>query len=116
MYIAYKKNNGQSQYILRESCTIDSQLTFRDLFNLGSDPSLLIKYPGGNAFYFDEKMEDILSESGVDYNSDELEDLFWPWIRSDIRRAIDTFEGRSSNPPQKKLTKNEKNQIAARVH
>jgi hypothetical protein len=116
MYIAYKKNHGQSQYILRESCIIDSQLTFRDLFDLGSDPSLFVKYPGGNAFYFDEKMEDILSESGADYDSDEIEDLFWPWIRADIRRAIETFKSRSSNKHHKNLTKREKNQIAAQVH
>ncbi len=116
MYIAYKKNHGLPQYILRESCILDSQLTFRDLFDLGSDPSLFIKYPGGNAFYFDEKIEDILSESGVDYDSDELEDLFWPWIRMDIRRAIETFKSRSSNSRQKNLTEKEKNQIATRVH
>ena len=116
MYIAIEKNSGQSQYILRESCIINSQLTFRDLCNLGPDPSLFVKYPGGNAFYFDENLEDLLCESGVDYDSDELEDLFWPWIKPDIRRAIDTFKSRSSNPRQQKMTEKEKNQIAARVH
>ena len=116
MYIAFKKNRGQAQFILRESCTIDNQLTFRDVFNLGSDPSLFIKYPGGNSFYFDENMEDAIFESGTDYDPDKLEEIFWPWIRLDIRRAIDTFRNRSFKTVLKKLTPGEKNQIAARVH
>ena len=102
--------------MLRESYTIDDQLTFRDLFDLGSDPSLFIKYAGGNAFYFDEKLEDGIIESGGIYNSDELEDLFWPWIKPDIRRAIETFKNRSSTSRRKRLTRKEKDEISARVH
>ena len=116
MYIAFKKNKGQAQFVLRESCTIDNRLTFRDLFDLGSDPSLFIKYPGGNSFYFDEKMENAISESCVDYDPDKLEEIFWPWIRLDIRRAVDTFRNRSYKNVLKKLTPREKAQIAARVH
>lgn len=115
MYIAFKRKNHKPVYLLRESCTIDGQLTFRNLFDLGADPSLFITYAGGNAFYFDEKIEDALSELGVDYDPDELEDLFWPWIRPDIKRAIDTFRNRSKNS-YKKLTVSQKNHIAQSVH
>ncbi|MCD4719219.1 MAG: DnaJ domain-containing protein [Desulfobacula sp.] len=116
MYIAFKKNKDLAQFVLRESCTINNQLTYRNLFDLGSDPSLFIKYPGGNAFYFDENMEDTLSESNADYDPDKLEEIFWPWIRLDIRRAIDTFRNRSYKNARKKLTRKEKDQIAACVH
>lgn len=116
MYIALHKTRGRSHFILRESCTIDAQLTCRDLFDLGPDPSVFITYAGGNAFYFDGAIEDSLSESGVDYDSDELEDLFWPWIRPDIRRALDTFRNRSSRSGYKKMTAREKDRIAAHVH
>jgi hypothetical protein len=116
MYIAFKKNRGQVQFTLRESCTIDDQLTFRDLFDLGSDPSLFIKYPGGNAFYFDEDMENAISRSGADYDPDKLEDIFWPWIKLDIRRAIETFRNRSYRNAHTKLSPREKDRIAARVH
>ncbi len=88
----------------------------RDLFDLGPDPSLLIKYPGGNAFYFDEAMEDAISGNGATYDPDELEDIFWPWIRPDIKRAVDTFQNRSSKSTRKKLTKKEKEALSARVH
>lgn len=102
--------------MLRESCAIDDQLTFRDLFDLGPDPSVFIKYAGGNGFYFDETMEEAISEAGDGFDADELEDLFWPWIKPDIRRAVETFRNRSSKSVRKKLTDREKDQISACVH
>ncbi len=116
MYIAIEKNNNQARYFLRESCTIGEQLTFRTLFDLGPDPSNFIIYAGGNAFYFDETMDAALSSCNSDYDPDELEDLFWPWIRPDIRRAIDTFRHRSSSGRKKRLSAREKDQIALQVH
>jgi hypothetical protein len=96
MYIAFKKISGQPQYFLRESCIIEGRLTFRDIYSLGKNPSLFIKYVGGNAFYFDETIEEAILQSNATYDSDELEDLFWPWIKPDIKRAIDTFRSRSN--------------------
>ena len=116
MYIAYKKNKGRSRYILRESCTLKDQLTYRDLFDLGSDPAKFIKYAGGNAFYFDEAIDEALFKADADYDSDELEDLFWPWIKPDIKRAIDTFRNRSSDSNYKKLDKRQKEYISSQVH
>ncbi|MCP3875310.1 MAG: J domain-containing protein [Desulfobacteraceae bacterium] len=116
MYIAFNKNKKQSHFILRESCTIENQLTHRDLFDLGPDPSMFIKYAGGNAFYFDEAIEDALFEANADYDADDLEDIFWPWIRLDIRQAIDTFRNRSSKNNDKKLSAAQKDQIVSQVH
>jgi len=116
MYIAFKKENRKSGYVLRESCTIDDQLTYRDLLDLGTEPSRFIKYTGGNAFYFDEAIEDALCEIGLDYDPDEMEDLFWPWIRPDIKRAIETFKNRSSKNNHKQLTDSQKSQIKVSVH
>jgi hypothetical protein len=116
MYIALKKYKDGSHHILRESYTKNNQLTFRNLFDLGSDPSLYIQYAGGNAFYFNEKMEDAISKKHPNYDSDELEDLLWPWIKPDIRRAIETFKNRSSQNQYKTLTNREKNHITANVH
>ncbi|MBF0258782.1 MAG: hypothetical protein HQK62_08085 [Desulfamplus sp.] len=117
MYIAYKKKRGRSRFILRESCVIDNQLTFRDLFDLGRDPSVFIKYAGGNAFYFDEKMEDALYVAfGGKYDSDELEELFLPWVKPDIRRVVDSFRNRSSKSKKVKLSDVQKDRISAKVH
>lgn len=102
--------------MLRETCTIDNQLGFRDLFDLGADPSVFIRYAGGNAFYFDETLEDALSETGARFDSDDLEDLFWPWIKPDIKRAIDTFKRRSPGKGHQRLTPGEKDRITACTH
>ncbi len=114
MYIAFKKINRHPRYFLRESCTIRGKLTFRDIHALGPDPSLFIKYAGGNAFYFDEAMEDAIFQSNADYDSDELEDIFWPWIKPDIRRAIDTFRNRSNK--KEEWSDLEKEQILSQIH
>ncbi|MFH2060369.1 MAG: DnaJ domain-containing protein [Pseudomonadota bacterium] len=116
MYIAFQKFKNQSNYRLRESCTINKKLTFRELFDLGPDPSVYIKYVGGNAFYFDEILEKTIVASGIVFDSDELEDLLWPWIRIDIRQAIETFKGRSSTKKYKKLDVAQKQKIEQMVH
>ena len=115
MYMAYEKKKGQPQFFLRESLTINNELTFRNLYDLGPDPSAVILYPGGNAFYFDEKMEDALSASGAEYDSDTLEEIFRPWLRPDIRQAVDTFMNRSCRSTKRKLTEIQKKEILRTV-
>jgi hypothetical protein len=120
MYIAFiktrRKTRRGSRYILRESCRLNGNLTFRDLFDLGPDPSAFIKYVGTNAFYFDEDMEEAVSQSASNYDSDVLEDIFWPWVKPSVRRAVDTFRNRSSNTGYKKLNTSQKDRIKAQVH
>ncbi len=115
MYMAYEKKNGCPQFFLRESLILNNEMTFRNLYDLGPDPSAHIVYPGGNAFYFDEKMEDALSASGAAYDSDELEEIFLPWLRPDIRQSVNSFMNRSSRTAKKKLTETEKQEIFKNV-
>ena len=88
MYIALKNINKKVCYFLRESFFLNDELSFRDLFDLGSDPSDFIIYPGGNACYIDEVVEKALKKAGANFDYDMLEDLFWPWIRPDIKRLL----------------------------
>lgn len=116
MYLAVKKIKGVTRYILRESYGSGSRMRFRDIFDLGPEPSEYIDYIGHNAFYFDENLEDCIRDrSEKEYDSEELEDLLWPWIRPDVRQAIYTFKNRSS-PRRAKLTETEKARIASDVH
>ena len=115
MYLAYEKKKGRPHFILRESLVVNAQLTFRDLYELGPDPSAVILYPGGNAFYFDEKMEAALAASGAVYDSDALEEIFRPWLRPDIREALESFMNRSFRGTRKKLTDIEKQSILKQV-
>jgi len=61
---------------------------------LGSDPGRYVIYPGGRAFYIDEVVEDTLSSLGVNPSADEMEDVFWPFIKPEIRRVIEPFRHR----------------------
>lgn len=115
MYIAATNQKRGIRFFLRESCRSGSRLTFRDLADLGDNPGAMIKYPGGNAFYFDEDLEYQLTRAGVTVDDDHLEDLFWPWLRPDIRRAVETFRGRSG-VRFNRLTKHQKEKIASTVH
>jgi len=95
MYLAQKKVKGKTYYVLRESYSKGDTLSFRDLFELGSDPSRFIVYPGGNAYYIDEKIEERLNVLGIQPDADTLEDMFRPFLRPDIKRAVDCFQNRS---------------------
>lgn len=116
MYIAVHRVAGRHKYTIRESCRIDGRMTCRDLFDLGSDPSAFIQYSGTNAFYFNETLEDSLISQVSDYDADELEDIFWPWLRPDVRYAVETFRGRGSKTGFKRLSRKEKDHILSSVH
>ncbi len=113
--MAYIPKKGRPHYVLRESCLKKEGTGFRTLFDLGPDPRAFIQYVGGNAFYFDEEMEATLLEKAQTYDADELEDIFWPWIRADIKAAVSTFRNRSGRS-SKKLSADEKEQIATHVN
>jgi len=114
VYIAVTSKKRETRFFLRESCKTGDRLTHRDLADLGNNPGSFIKYPGGNAFYVDEELEDRLNKVGANFDDDHLEDLFWPWIRPDVRRAVETFKGRSQNSGST-LTTAQKEQITSSV-
>jgi hypothetical protein len=81
-------------YVLRESVLKDGFWVSRDLMDLGEDPTQYIVYPGGTGYYFDPCVESILDEKGVVYEAAELEEVFLPFLRSDIRRVVEMFAQR----------------------
>jgi hypothetical protein len=120
VYIALKNKNKKVSYFLRESFLFNGELDFRDLFDLGSDPSDFIIYPGGNAFFIDEVVENALKKADANFNYDMLEDLFWPWVRPEIKRAVETFRNRSFSNTKSginpKMNDQEKTCIDKSVH
>lgn len=91
MYLARTFLRGRPRYLIRESFPKDGAYLHRDLFDLGDDPGRFIVYPGGNAFYIDEAVEDAVNALGVGPGGDELEDMFWPFVRPDIRVKLEPF-------------------------
>lgn len=116
MYIA-RITDRPPHYMLRESVKTDGALESRDLFDLGSTPGQWVCYPGGNAFYLDEALVYDVMDKACDFDADALEDLFWPWVRPDIRRATAVFRDRTSNrTKRKRLTRAQKEEILKTTH
>ncbi len=96
MYMARIKNKNKDTYVIRESIPVGDTLGFKDLFNLGPSPGAWIDYPGGNAWYISPDLESAVSDAAANFDSDLLEDLFWPFLRPGIRRAVEAFRDRSA--------------------
>ena len=70
--------------------------------DLGAAPQSYIVYPGGNAFYIDERVEEKLASAGVSYRYEELEELFWPFVDPAIRVLLEPFMSRGQAKPKAK--------------
>ncbi|WP_321493549.1 J domain-containing protein [uncultured Desulfobacter sp.] len=115
MYLAKIKKDRQITYVLRESVRQGEQMVARDIFDLGPCPGAWIDYPGGNAWYLSPDLESKISSLAGTFDSAQLEDLFWPFIRPAIRRATQTFRQRSDRK-YSPMTMAQKQTIARQVH
>jgi len=88
MFIAKEEKHGYISYSICESVIEDGRLINKKLFDLGTDPSAFIHYPGGNSFYIDESIELTLLEKGYKVDTFMLEKLFWPFVDPRIKRIL----------------------------
>jgi|GEM_PF-88416 len=100
VYLKRKYRHGRAHYILRESYLDGKCWKCRNLMDLGQEPGSFIEYPGGNGFYLHEVVEDTLRRQGAHYSDDELEAVFIPFLRADIRRIVERFSV-PSNPAKR---------------
>ena len=115
MYLACKEVKHKTHYCIRESYRAGDHLYSRDLFDLGTDPEHYIVYPGGNAYYIDEVVTDKLWAFGVRPDSDDLDDIFWHFLRPDIRTALDYFR-RRKGAQSGRISQAEEEKIRTQVH
>jgi hypothetical protein len=95
MYLARKYINGKIHYSIRESFRDKDCFKSRDLFDLGTDPTRFIVYPGGSSFYIHEDIYDRLSGLGIKSDNDALEKIFFPFLNPQTRRVIEGFSHKS---------------------
>ena len=114
LYLAQKNIAGKNHYFIRQSYRQEGTYLSRDIFDLGTNPAKYIVYPGGNAFYFDDAVIERLDALGIREGHDELEDIFWRFLKPDIKRALEHFRRREkrSNAPTKARTED----LAAQFH
>jgi len=97
MYLAQVTDRGSIRYVIRESYARGPAYPYRDLADLGPDPGRHIVYPGGNAYYVNDTVVDQFRHRAVRVDQDDLEALFWPFLRPDIKRKVRHFRDRSRN-------------------
>jgi hypothetical protein len=94
LYLARTEHKGRFTYSLRESYPAAGCLQSREIYKLGPDPGRFVKYPGGNAYYFDEDLVDALEKQGVEDVDNRLDDLLLDFIKPEIRKIIGHFSNR----------------------
>ncbi|MGB3649195.1 MAG: J domain-containing protein [Desulfobulbales bacterium] len=96
MYLAEQTIQGRKNYSIRDSLYNPDTDCWqsRDLFDLGRTPWDYIVYPGGNAFYIQESICEQLAAQGIEHDICDLEELFWRFIRKEIRQKIEPFHCR----------------------
>jgi len=77
----------------------------RDLFDLGTDPAKYIIYPGGKAFYIDETVDDRLRTLSRNYSVEDLDDIFWRFLKPEIKVALESYRHRGSFSRTNKIKK-----------
>jgi len=116
LYLAQKKIKGRTHYAIRESYRQNRRFVSRDLFDLGTDPSRFIVYPGGNSFYIHESIEERLNALNVNPEPHEVEDIFWRFLDPDIQRALETFRNRQMNAGSRRFPNMLKTQAIDQFH
>ena len=116
MYLSRKRIKGKIHYFIRESYSDGQCLLSRDLFDLGANPARYIVYPGGNAYYIDEEVEDRLRSFGMEPAHDELDDIFWRFLDPEIRLAIEPFRGRGKAWQRVVISQAEEEKLRTQVH
>jgi hypothetical protein len=99
MYLARTLNRRPRRYILRQSVDEGGTIVSRDLFDLGSDPTRYIVYPGGNAYYYAEALTDALDAQGITSPDEDLDKVLWEFLHPRVQRVISAFQRRSSGRP-----------------
>jgi hypothetical protein len=113
MYFARRQSSHGIRHVLRESFRDSGLLRHRDLFDLGDDPGRFLVYPGGNAFYVSEEVEDRLRDLGVEFTAQGLEELFFPFVEPELRHKMAAFFHRGKGGGRRPMSLEEEGAVAA---
>jgi hypothetical protein len=100
MYLARRQIHRKTHYIIRQSVAGPGCMQSRDLFDLGTDPTRFIHYPGGNSYYVDLCIEESIRRQGVAVSQNDLEAIFFEFLAPETQRVITGFDrGARRRPP-----------------
>ena len=118
MYLATRRIGGRNYFWIRESYSLRGEWHSRVLMDLGSDPSIFIEYPGGRTFFIRDDVEEKLRSMDASPSADEIEDIFWPFLRADVRHAQEHFRNRSiyRSKPRMRMGVDEEKRLDEQIH
>ncbi len=116
MYLAKTRKHRQTAYFLRESTPEGNGSGFQEICSLGPEPGAWVDYPGGNAWHVCPELINRIAKKARKFDPDLLEDLFWPFVRSDIRQATTHFRERGKTFTYRRMTREEKQTVARSTH
>lgn len=117
MYLARHKKRGKIHYTIRESFEKGGQFLSRNLFDLGLNPGQYIVYLDERSYYIDDEVTDALHARGVEADPEELDDIFWPFLDSEIKRTLGYVRQRAKARKQrKKISSQAEKEARSRVH
>ena len=118
MYLAHIRHwEKDTRFIIRESYRdIRGVLRSKDLYDLGSDPEVFIKYVGPRGFYIDPELADEVSQKAHSYTYEELEGLFWPFLDPTIKTTISNFSHGNYRAGRRFRGKSRKEREKERLH
>ncbi|MBU1172044.1 MAG: hypothetical protein KKD44_21010 [Proteobacteria bacterium] len=94
MYIARTESKGKRSFSIRTSYLANGVYLSRELMDLGPDPGAFVRYPHGRSFYLDALIEETLRSMGEIVDYDNLERIFWPFIRPHVRQRYERARSR----------------------
>lgn len=94
MYLARERIHNKTHYYIRHSYKAGNHFKSRHLYDLGTDPTQFIIYPGGNSYYYDLDLIDALACKGIDADQTDLDCIFFDFLQPEIQRVITGFDRR----------------------
>ncbi|NPA94128.1 MAG: J domain-containing protein [Thermodesulfobacteria bacterium] len=119
MYLAIERGPQGQRFILRHSVQDkDGIWVSLDVFDLGRDPEEYVEYIDERVFLISPEVEEALADKGVEYEYEELEEIFWPFIDPYIRQTIEDFGGirGRGGRKRKRYTQEELGRMQASIH
>ncbi len=94
MYLAIVRDREGTRFVLRHSFqNREGGWESRDVIDLGKDPEEFINYIDDRVFLISQDVLDAIWEKGIEYEYEELEEIFWPFVDPEIRQTIEDFGG-----------------------
>ncbi|PID71680.1 MAG: hypothetical protein CSA31_01205 [Desulfobulbus propionicus] len=116
MYLARKITPGGVHYTMRHTYLDGEVYRFKNVFDLGTAPENYINYSGDVHFEIDETVVLALTEHGVNFVDNELEELFFPFLDPYIRFKIEPFRNRHNYRSWKPMSGELRKRAIAHTH